>query len=607
MHAGYQAAQRASAQATTPLPVLSLLDILMLNYDGDLMDVDAAVSGGGVAFGPQVTLQAQPRFARQATGALAGRKTRGMKPSRGPVYDRDAWVTLSRHGRCSALLVPSRDAAAPDVFMGHTSWSDYTEMVRLYKHYHLPLRAGGPAGGGPGAKVSFSSYPAMVSSTDDWYTLSSGLVVTETSLSATSGNVLASISPERAVPAWIRALIANRAASTAPQWALYFALFNGGTYNCAWMVVDYNRVRKAGSNNQAAPAFRSLHRGVAVGANTKRSRHVSQFSAAGGAQILGTEDVGCPCRPPEAEGAGGGRQQQQQQGDHDPARVPWLAALTDVVWLVEQSPARVLGQDVTSLVACQGYLQSANRPYFHLVRSDLGYPRDTCTSAGAAGAVYFSFGDNPRARILRRQAGVVKDERGVQEALRWNRYTKDAATEGKPFLAPASRFDLSSSAKHRSATGGTDTKTTSAAAALSLRSAVVVGPTTDGVPAFDWRLWLADGKRELGMGVNGFCDPAASPPLITPPTAGQQGEGEQQQQQQQQQQGEKQQQQQQGEKQQQQQKQQQGEQQKGKQQPQQQQQQETPSSQLLTLLSKGMPCRWDFPFTSVQFVAHNNQ
>jgi hypothetical protein len=57
-------------------------------------------------------------------------------------------------------------------------------MLRIYKRYDLPLYLDGTTTSSiiPGRTVTFSSYPASLFSGDDFYQLSSGLVVLETTL-----------------------------------------------------------------------------------------------------------------------------------------------------------------------------------------------------------------------------------------------------------------------------------------------------------------------------------------------------------------------------------------------------------------------------------------
>jgi hypothetical protein len=66
-------------------------------------------------------------------------------------------------GHCSALIKWTGD----ELYAGHTTWDDYAEMIRIYKHYefnfnHHSIKS---------HKSSHSSYPGFISSSDDYYIL----------------------------------------------------------------------------------------------------------------------------------------------------------------------------------------------------------------------------------------------------------------------------------------------------------------------------------------------------------------------------------------------------------------------------------------------------
>lgn len=145
------------------------------------------------------------------------------------------WARKMRKSRCSALVKVLPDTA--DVLVAHTSWEDYVEMMRVFKHYTFAFRH-------PATKartVSFSSYPGMVSSTDDWYITDAGLLVTETTVNLMNNDLFARMKPQ-SLGSWVRAMVASRLAAAGPQWASLYARENSGTYNCHWMIVDYNKV-----------------------------------------------------------------------------------------------------------------------------------------------------------------------------------------------------------------------------------------------------------------------------------------------------------------------------------------------------------------------------
>ena len=59
-------------------------------------------------------------------------------------------------------------------------------MTQVFKYYTFPL--GGDAGSGTMTKaMAMSSYPGVISSTDDYYVMDSGLVVVDTSLEILNG------------------------------------------------------------------------------------------------------------------------------------------------------------------------------------------------------------------------------------------------------------------------------------------------------------------------------------------------------------------------------------------------------------------------------------
>lgn len=59
--------------------------------------------------------------------------------------------------------------------------------------------------------MSFSSYPGTIFSIDDFYTLSSGLVVTETSIQNSNPELYKFVDqPDKVIMEFVRSLVANR-------------------------------------------------------------------------------------------------------------------------------------------------------------------------------------------------------------------------------------------------------------------------------------------------------------------------------------------------------------------------------------------------------------
>ncbi|KAK7862395.1 hypothetical protein R5R35_004170 [Gryllus longicercus] len=197
---------------------LKLNDLLWHNIQGDLEDLTTI-------FGPRV------------------------RSGGGRVTHEERWSRVLGSGSCSALVkvLPG----ATDLLVGHDTWSSYQNMLRVEKLYILPLRrlAGSPARV-PGVAMSFSSYPGIVTSGDDFYIMSSGLVTLETTIGVNNDSLWKFVRPSQVLET-VRSMVANRLAVGGRAWAALFRDYNSGTYNNQWMVVDYARWRAAGPEARA--------------------------------------------------------------------------------------------------------------------------------------------------------------------------------------------------------------------------------------------------------------------------------------------------------------------------------------------------------------------
>jgi hypothetical protein len=117
-----------------------------------------------------------------------------------------------------------------DVLIGHTTWDDYIEMLRIYKYYEFEFL--GENSALPGHTVSFPSYPGVISSTDDYYVINKKLVVMETTLEILNENVYDKIlKADEYIPDFFRLLTANRLAVSGKTWVNWLKYINSGTYN----------------------------------------------------------------------------------------------------------------------------------------------------------------------------------------------------------------------------------------------------------------------------------------------------------------------------------------------------------------------------------------
>uniref|UniRef100_A0A6B2L1J5 Phospholipase B-like n=1 Tax=Arcella intermedia TaxID=1963864 RepID=A0A6B2L1J5_9EUKA len=134
---------------------------------------------------------------------------------------------------CSVLIKASSDGL--NLLSAHDTWSHFSTMLRIYKYYTFSFND-------PSTqvrKMAFSSYPANIQSTDDYYVLDNQLVVSETTNEVFNKSLFLEFMSEMSVPEWIRVIVANRMADSGESWVEVFSKFNSGTYNNQWQVVDY--------------------------------------------------------------------------------------------------------------------------------------------------------------------------------------------------------------------------------------------------------------------------------------------------------------------------------------------------------------------------------
>eukprot|EP00483_Globobulimina_turgida_P001708 UN01710 len=160
------------------------------------------------------------------------------------------------------------------------------------------------------------------------------------------------------------------------------------------------------------------------------------------------------------------------------------------LWVIEQMPGLVAGQDMTDIVE-RGYWGSYNVPAIEEIYIRSGYP-----------GLVEKFGPQesydlaPRARIFRRDANSVSDLEGTQMFLRYNNYTTDPLENNNPMWAICSRGDLQT---RGSPSGCYDTKASNLSMILKMQAIVINGPTYVDNPPFNWKDWPAYADKHEGI------------------------------------------------------------------------------------------------------------
>ena len=150
-------------------------------------------------------------------------------------------------GHCSALfkILPGNK----DLYASHVSWHFFQYMLRIQKKYTLEYSTDNrPKSLGsqlvPGRTMSFSGYPGLIYSGDDFTLISpSGLTTIETTLECNNPDRWKYIKPEGSLFEGFRSAVANRLAHNGKSWTDLFSKHNSGTYNNQWMVLDYKQFK----------------------------------------------------------------------------------------------------------------------------------------------------------------------------------------------------------------------------------------------------------------------------------------------------------------------------------------------------------------------------
>jgi hypothetical protein len=132
---------------------------------------------------------------------------------------------------CSFLLKLIED----DLLIGHTTWSTYTSMIRVYKIFNFGYT-------NPAVKnhmVAYSTQPGTLESGDDFYILDNNKFVAETSLECYNSDAINFLHWE-SVPYFLRVNVANLAFDTQENWMRHYFSYRSGTYNNQWLIIDFN-------------------------------------------------------------------------------------------------------------------------------------------------------------------------------------------------------------------------------------------------------------------------------------------------------------------------------------------------------------------------------
>eukprot|EP01133_Synstelium_polycarpum_P010774 gene10774-12552_t len=190
-----------AAIVDTQYSKISIVDLFVLNMFGDLFDIMPALGYATVSSAEKAT-----------------------------------WKDYLFNSHCSSLVKLTADLG--ELYAGHTTWSNYTTMLRQFKSYSFAFSSESNV---VAQRSLFSSYPGALTSIDDFYSLEeTQMVVMETTNDVFNTTLFTLIVPQ-SILSWMRVLASNRLSNSGLKWCETVSLYNSGTYNNQWIVVDYKK------------------------------------------------------------------------------------------------------------------------------------------------------------------------------------------------------------------------------------------------------------------------------------------------------------------------------------------------------------------------------
>lgn len=139
---------------------------------------------------------------------------------------------------CSALIKVLEDFS--DIYIAQESWYRFNTMTRIWKVYDFPYhKSAADKEIVPGRRISMASYPTYLYSFDDFYMLSQGLVVQETTIGNSNTSLYNQIQSNQ-LSVWMRTMLANRLSTNGENWGEYYGKYNNGLYCNQYMVLNMN-------------------------------------------------------------------------------------------------------------------------------------------------------------------------------------------------------------------------------------------------------------------------------------------------------------------------------------------------------------------------------
>ena len=157
----------------------------------------------------------------------------------------EIWRKLTRKSHCSAIVKLINENNEKNILFGHNTWTGFYELLRTYKSIDYAFEGDNQIIGLKSIKMKYSSYPGILFSGDEYYTIENNLAITQTSLSTIFPERLVNgLNKKEYIPEFMRIMTINFLSRTGKEWVKNFEkLYNGNhIYFASWIIVDYNKI-----------------------------------------------------------------------------------------------------------------------------------------------------------------------------------------------------------------------------------------------------------------------------------------------------------------------------------------------------------------------------
>ena len=157
----------------------------------------------------------------------------------------EIWRKLTRKSHCSAIVKLINENNEKNILFGHNTWTGFYELLRTYKSIDYAFEGDNQILGLKPIKMKYSSYPGILFSGDEYYTIENNLAITQTSLSTIFPERLVNgLNKKEYIPEFMRIMTINFLSRTGKEWVKNFEkLYNGNhIYFASWIIVDYNKI-----------------------------------------------------------------------------------------------------------------------------------------------------------------------------------------------------------------------------------------------------------------------------------------------------------------------------------------------------------------------------